>query len=81
MNMWEMILIGAAVLAIVLSALFIGACLLISWMTDAVRGRSRQERHEEHGYVGAPSAQPFRPDGRHRNTSGPPPVGSWHGGR
>lgn len=79
MNMWEMILIIAVVLAIVVSGLFIGVCLLISWATDTMRGRPRQER-QQHGYGGTPRAYPFRTDGRHRNASGMS-VGPRHGGR
>lgn len=71
-----MILAVAAVLAIVVSALVIGACLLLSWMTDAMRGRPR---HEAYGDGGPPMA-PFPADGRHRNAPRRP-VASRHGAR
>lgn len=61
----------AAVLAVVVAPLFIGACLAVAWITDAVKGRS------ERGVPGERDARVVTPrsaGGRHRNTSVEPVV-------
>ncbi|MGH3277550.1 MAG: hypothetical protein ACRDNW_00220 [Trebonia sp.] len=65
----------AAVLAIVASALFIGACLLISWTTDTIRGPSPRQQEMERTRM-----PPVAANGRHRHGPGMP-VTSRHGSR
>jgi hypothetical protein len=71
------VLVGAiaAALAVVVSALFIGACLLIAWTSDAVRGnRGRAPRGQAprgtHGAGGARDRAAL-PAGSHRGRHGP----------
>lgn len=66
----------AAVLAIGASALFIGACLLISWVTDFLRGGSPRQQQTERRWT-----PPVAPNGRHRNGPGVPAAYRRDGGR
>lgn len=68
-----MMLLVAAVLAIVLTGLFIGVCLLIALAQNAIGGHSRRDRY---GAGGPPDFPPAVPAGRHRGASRPP-VTSW----
>jgi hypothetical protein len=64
----------AAALAVVVSALFIGACLLIAWTSDAVRGTRGQVPRGQaprgtHGAGG--TRDRALPAGSHRGRHGP----------
>jgi hypothetical protein len=65
----------ALALALVVSALLIGTCLLVAWVTDAVRGGSRrgQRGGERRGGYDAPVA------GRARQNGPGGPVASRQG--
>lgn len=76
MSMWEIILVVAAVLAVILTGLFIGVCLLIAWTKDTLGGRSRQDMYGN----GAPDHAPTVAEGRHRSASRLP-VASWRSDR
>lgn len=72
MSLYGMFALAAAVLAIVVSALFIGVCLLVKWISDSSsRASSRQEMRGE---------APTTVDSRYRRASGYP-VASRRGGR
>ena len=67
----------AAVLAIVVTSLFIGVCLAAARITDAVRGRGQRRAAGERGDR---SVMPRAADGRRRSASGDP-VASGRGDR
>lgn len=80
MSIWGIMLAVAAILAIVVTALIIGVCLLIAWASDTMRGSSPKESRGEGGE--GDGWQPSRgtADGRHRNAQRMP-VASRRGGR
>ncbi len=39
----------AAILAVIVGALFIGVCLLVAWVTDAVRSAGGRPQRESYG--------------------------------
>lgn len=59
----------AAVLAVVVTGLFIGLCLGVARITDFLRGGPQREVRGGHRARGA---MPFAAGGRHQNPSGPP---------
>jgi hypothetical protein len=67
----------AAVLAVVVTSLFIGVCLAVARITDAVRGRRRRRVPSERD---ARSVMPSPSGGRRRDASGGP-VASGRSGR
>jgi hypothetical protein len=72
-------LVLAAVLAIVVTSLVIAVCLVVAWITDAVREPSERGAR---GQGGARTTMPSSPDGRRRNASEVPVAsrrGDWRG--
>lgn len=67
----------AAVLAVVVTSLFIGVCLAVARITDAVRGRGQRRAA---GQRDARSVMPRSAGGRRRDASGEP-VASRRGDR
>lgn len=61
------IAVVAAVLAVVVTSLFIGVCLGVAWIADAARGRRRRGVPDERD---ARSVMPSPAGGRRRNVSG-----------
>lgn len=70
MSTWALfigiLLVIAAVLAIVVTSLVIAVCLVVAWITDALR--EHPERGAR-GQGGARTRMPSSPDGRRRNDS------------
>jgi hypothetical protein len=68
----------AAVLAVVVTSLFIGVCLAVARITDAVRGRRRRGVPGERD---ARSVMPSPSGGRRRDASGEHVASGRGGGR